>query len=391
MAYRGFILSSTQVQIRNMTRLIFQGRLSDGMRFHWTVTCPRIVFFIDHDQEWNPPEATRKSVNLSNFRGKPVDALYFHRNTELNRARRAFNDRHILTYEADVNPIARFLMEHFIHGSGRFESEPVNRKDNCLYFIDPKVKPSGFMPELRMLSIDIECSMKSELYSIALFGHGLERVLMIDPSTENGTKTKEYQSFRNERGLLEAFFSVVREYDPDCFIGWNLIGFDLSWLSRKCTALGIRFDIGTDGPPEMLEPRQNFNQWIARIPGRAALDGINMTRSAYVKVDDYSLSTVSHEILGRKKLIEKSGQDKVAEITRLFHEDKASLARYNLEDTRLVHEIFQKLNLAQLAVRRSQLTGHALDRVGGSVAAYDFLCHGFTAKALWLIPIPGHL
>ena len=373
MAYRGFILSSAQFQVRNTTRLIFQGRLSDGMRFHWTVTRPRVVFFIDRDQKWTPIGIVRKAVKLKNLRGRPVDGLYFSQSSGLTRARKACQDRHILTYEADVNPLARFLMEHFIQGSVSFESEPVDRKDNCLYFIDPKVKPSDFTPQLRTLSVDIECSMKSDLYSIALFGHGLERVLMIDSSTENGTKTKEYQSFRNERGLLEAFFSVVREYDPDCFIGWNLIGFDLSWLSRKCTALGIRFDIGTDGPAEMLEPRQNFNQWIARIPGRAALDGINMTRSAYVKVDDYSLSTVSHEILGRKKLIEKSGQDKVAEITRLFHEDKASLARYNLEDARLVYEIFQKLNLAQLAVRRSQLTGHALDRVGGSVAAYDFL------------------
>ena len=373
MAYCGFILSSTQVQRQNTTRLIFQGRLSDGTRFHWTVTRPRIVFFIERDQEWTPPGAVRKAVKLKNLRGKPVDGLYFSQNSRLTRARKACQDRHILTYEADVNPIARFLMEHFIQGNVSFESEPVETKNNCLYFINPKLKPSDFTPQLRTLSVDIECSMKSDLYSIALFGQGLERVLMIDSSTKNGTKTKEYRSFRNERDLLEAFFSVVKQYDPDFFIGWNLIGFDLRWLFHKCAALGIKFDIGTDGPAEMLEPRQNFNQWIARIPGRAALDGINMARSAYVKVDDYSLSTVAHEILGRKKLIEKSGQDKVAEITRLFQEDKASLARYNLEDARLVHEIFEKLNLAQLAVRRSQLTGLALDRVGGSVAAYDFL------------------
>ena len=86
--------------------------------------------------------------------------------------------------------------------------------------------------------------------------------------------------------FLNAFFSMVREYDPDCFIGWNLIGFDLNWLSRKCTDLGIKFDIGTDRPADVLKPGQNFNQWITRIPARAALDRINMARSAYVKVDD---------------------------------------------------------------------------------------------------------
>ena len=37
------------------------------------------------------------------------------------------------------------------------------------------------------------------------------------------------------------------------------------------------------------------------------------------------------------------------------------------------YEIFEELTLTQLAVRKSQLTGLALDRVGGSVAAFDFL------------------
>ena len=157
------------------------------------------------------------------------------------------------------------------------------------------------------------------------------------------------------------------------FIGWNLIGFDLQWLARKCTSLGIKFDIGTDGPAELLAPGTYFNQWTARIPGRASLDGINMVRSAYIQTEDYSLATVAQNVLGRTKLIEKSGREKVAKITHLFLTDKTNLAEYNLEDAKLVYEIFEKLNLTQLAVQRSQLTGLALDRVGGSVAAFDFL------------------
>ena len=79
-----------------------------------------------------------------------------------------------------------------------------------------------------------------------------------------------------------------------------------------------------------------------------------MLRAAFVKTEDYSLSTVAREVLGHKKLIEKTGREKAAEITRLFHADKAALARYNLEDAKLVYEIFEKVNLAQLAVRRSR-------------------------------------
>jgi len=371
MSCQGFILSSSQTIRNNVTQLIFQGRLSDGKRFHWTVTRPGLVYFIDRDNHWTPPGAFRKNVDLKSLRGKPVDALYFQTASDLNSARKACESRNIATYEADVNLSARFLMERFIKGGVCFESQPDKLKKDILYFNDPQVKGSDFTPVLRPLSIDIECSLEMDLYSIAIFGENLATVLVVD--SDQADKTSAYQGFRNERELMMAFFHIVREYDPDTIIGWNLIGFDLQWLARKCQALRIKFDIGIDGPADLLAPGSPSNQWVARIPGRAALDGINMVRSAYLQTEDYSLATVAETVLGRTKLIEKSGREKVAEITHLFQTNKTSLAEYNLEDARLVYEIFEKLNLSQLAVRRAQLTGLAVDRVGGSVAAFDFL------------------
>ena len=371
MSYQGFILSNGQTLRNNVTRLIFQGRLSDGKRFHWTVTRPGLVFFIERSQSWSPPGAFRKNVELKSLHGKPVDALYFKTVSNLNSARKDCQARDIATYEADINLAARFLMERFIKGGVTFESQPVKIENDIVYFIDPKVKCSDFTPVLRPLSIDIECSMERDLYSIALFGENLATVLMVDPN--HIEKSGAYQGYGNEQELLSAFFGLVREYDPDILIGWNLISFDLQWLARKCQALRMKFDIGTDGPADLLAPGALFNQWTARIPGRAALDGINMVRTAFLQVEDFALATVAEKVLGRSKLIEKSGREKIAEINHLFQTDKFSLANYNLEDARLVYEIFEKMNLTQLAVRRSQLTGLALDRVGGSVAAFDFL------------------
>ncbi len=371
MSYQGYILSNSQVIHNNATHLIFQGRLSDRKRFHWTVTRPGLVFFLDRDCNWTPPGAFRKSVELRSLRGNPVDALYFQSTSDLTHARSACESRNIPTYEADVNLVSRFLMERFIKGGVCFESKPQKEENNTLYFYDPKVKSSNFTPELKLISIDIECSLDMDLYCIALYGSDLETVLMVDP--DHREKSNAYQSFRTEQDLLVGLFRMIQGYDPDAFIGWNLIGFDLQWLAHKCAALGIKFEIGTDGPAELLAPGAYYNQWTARIPGRASLDGIPMVRSAYVQTEDYSLATVAQNVLGRTKLIEKSGREKVAEITHLFQTDKIHLAEYNLEDAKLVYKIFEKLNLTQFAVRRSQLTGLALDRVGGSVAAFDFL------------------
>ena len=147
MSHEGFILSNSQMIRNNLTELVFQGRLSDGRRFHWTVTRPGLVFFVDRDQN-ALSGAFRKNVELRSLRGKPVDAVYFQTSAELTRVRRNCESRDIPTYEADVNLVARFLMERFIKGGVSFESEPAHVENDILYFIDPKVTGSDFTPVL---------------------------------------------------------------------------------------------------------------------------------------------------------------------------------------------------------------------------------------------------
>jgi len=132
------------------------------------------------------------------------------------------------------------------------------------------------------------------------------------------------------------------------------------------------------------------------IPGRVVLDGIDTLKSATYSFASFSLESVGNKLLGRGKLIHqpkieenlnkearndktrnnKAGHDplyKAKEIRRQFKEDKASLAAYNLEDCQLVWEIFEKTDLVNFAIERARLTGLEMDRIGGSVAAFDNL------------------
>ncbi|MCW8885747.1 MAG: DNA polymerase II, partial [Motiliproteus sp.] len=81
---------------------------------------------------------------------------------------------------------------------------------------------------------------------------------------------------------------------------------------------------------------------------------------------------VAREFLGRGKKIE-SVDHRGEEISRLFRHDKPALAIYNLEDCRLVLEIFEKAGLIHYLIARSHMTGLSLDKVGGSSAAFDNL------------------
>jgi len=92
----------------------------------------------------------------------------------------------------------------------------------------------------------------------------------------------------------------------------------------------------------ILIPQQSGQMHIARIPGRIVLDGITSLRGAFWIFESFALDFVAEELLGKKKLINTSGHDKLAEIQRQYKEDPIALAEYNLEDCRLVQAIFAK-------------------------------------------------
>ena len=54
------------------------------------------------------------------------------------------------------------------------------------------------------------------------------------------------------------------------------------------------------------------------------LDGIELLRAAFYRFESFSLENVSRQLLGEGKLLH--GRDRGGEITRLFQEDKTSLA-----------------------------------------------------------------
>jgi DNA polymerase-2 len=107
------------------------------------------------------------------------------------------------------------------------------------------------------------------------------------------------------------------------------------------------------------------------------LDGIDTLKSATHSFASFALESVGQELLGRGKLIvDEARLDplyKPKEIRRQFHEDKPKLAAYNLEDCQLVWDIFEKTDLINFSIERARLTGLEMDKMGGSVAAFDNL------------------
>ncbi|MCB0276522.1 MAG: DNA polymerase II, partial [Calditrichaeota bacterium] len=317
--------------------------------------------------------AERRPLEMTTFEGIPVDALYFPGYNDLRRAARELEGQGVVTYEADVRPERRFLMERFVFAQACFHGA-ASRQGAFLVFRNPRITPVELTaPPLRIASFDIETGYESgELYSIAIQvgdEQGTrEAVWVRDPDPD--PTGKSYLPVGDEKDLLAAFCEFVRREDPDILTGWNVVGFDVDFLIRRAEALGASLPLSRTGRPPHLRAKRPRGGPRADLSGRVIIDAMTGLRYAYFQFEDMRLETVARELLGRGKAIQAE-EAKIDEIERMFAADKNALATYNLEDCRLVTEILRKTGLIEQLVRRSQISGMLLPDVGGSVAAFD--------------------
>lgn len=339
------------------------------------------VMFIesaDQDKAYKILRATSgwrlKETALESFNHKAVVAVYFRSQRLLYGARDKLSSEGITCFEADIKPPDRYLMERFIQGGVTIRAE-LKQRSGFIDLANGRLAPAQFRPTLKAVSIDIETDFDaSKLYSIALYCDDSKSVHMVGEQWVANTARPDYlHLYPNSKLLIEAFIAEIAGLDPDVIMGWNVVNFDLSCLQRFADADQVALCLGRNA--EELKWRStmsNPEREYALVPGRVVLDGIELMRSATYQFENFSLEYVAQKLLGRGKLVEDV-DERGAEITSLFNTQKQALAEYNLEDCKLVWDIFEKEKLIDFAIERSLLTGLELDRYGGSVAAFDFL------------------
>lgn len=375
---RGFILQPTYRIVGGRPIVHLWGRLETDETFLVRDRRCRPYFYvrdIDADRAAALGAGPLTATKLQTLRSQPVVLVEVPTPPETPALRDRLHDTAIPTYEADIRFAMRYLIDLGVQGSAliRGPSRPGEAADRV--YDEPELEPADWTPSLRALSLDIETDPQARrLLSIALYGAGAAEVLLYCPS--GWSCPTGAVGFESERALFEGFCRRVRELDPDVLLGWNVIGFDLTVLVQIGQRLGATLRLGRDGGPTTLRPARGRNDTTeAIVPGRVVLDGIQLLRGAFIKMERYGLDAVAQAVLGEGKvdLEPAGGGDKAGEILRLFKEDRARLVDYNLTDARLALEIVERLRLIELAVARSQLTGLPPDRVSSAIAAFDFL------------------
>ena len=107
------------------------------------------------------PDVELRPLDLHDFHHRPVMGLYCRSHRRLMDCARRLRDVGVDVYEADIRPPERYLMERFI-------TAPVCFVDGAEHsgasFV--QLKPAAdYRPRLRLVSLDIETTARSDLYS----------------------------------------------------------------------------------------------------------------------------------------------------------------------------------------------------------------------------------
>ncbi|MDY7092198.1 MAG: DNA polymerase II [Acidobacteriota bacterium] len=382
---RGFLLQPTYRLQRGRAVVHLAGRLESGESFLIRDDRLQPHFYIrQRDRELAEQLGARRleACRRATLRDQePVLRVLVPKPGDTPDLRERLHRAGVPTYEADVRFARRYLIDHGvrtaleIEGRGLASGEPGAVPGFDRTFHNPRLYPARWSLRPSVLSLDIETDPRARrLFSVALWGCGASEVLLWAPPDLPGAEVVPdgARCFPSEGALLKALVHRFAELDPDILTGWNLVDFDLRVLAEVASRCRVSLDLGRGLRPLRLRPQRGGRANLeAMIPGRVVLDGLELLRSSFVRMEEHSLDFVAREVLGEGKLM--SGGDRGQEILQAFRKDRQHLVDYNLLDARLVLDILDRLGLVELAVERSLLTGLPLDRVSSSVAAFDFL------------------
>jgi DNA polymerase II len=381
MIAHGFILQASYRVVsvarrRRVPVVHLYGRLADGKTFLVRDDRQHPHFYVRaQDVERIVPLGVPEPqpANKRSFDGASVCCIEVSTPHDVPDIRNRLHAAGIDTFEADVRFAMRYLIERGIKGGCEIDGDAIRGDNVDLVFDNPELRPAHVPIAPRVLAFDIETDAKAQrLLAIALYGLDADEVLIVDSSDR--AMPPNAIGCPDEKTALDRFCARIAELDPDVLTGWNIVDFDLSVLQRIAARLHHPLQLGRDSTPLQLRKAEGyFGSGQATIPGRLTLDGIDLLRGAFVRMDDYSLDAVAREVLGEGKALAGDAGTRVGEIAHNYRHDLAAFARYARTDARLAYDIVARLNLVPLAFARSQLTGMTPDRVAASIASFDFL------------------
>ncbi|MCG7840698.1 MAG: DNA polymerase II [Methanomassiliicoccales archaeon] len=237
-------------------------------------------------------------------------------------------------YAADIPFHHRFIYDNDIPACFTARGEEVKGDYTTDLVINlrsfTEIQP--FTPKLKVLSFDIENSIKDEtIYTICY-------VIKDEGGMRNGDPL-----FGSEKEIIERFTHVIQEEDPDIITGYNIDGYDIPFMMKRAEKYDLKnLQWGRD----LSAPRQVMGRFW-RLTGRLVADAWWAVK-VEVRPKQETLNAVSKLLLGEEKL-DVDMKMKVGEdydpraIDKEWANNRDKVLAYCLRDAELALKILGKV------------------------------------------------
>ncbi len=267
------------------------------------------------------------------------------------------NQKRVDVFEADINPVQRFLIDNKITPLQELSCEAELKPEtneitlplfhtiaNSLHhntdnrYINPTFLAIDIETYNEVMQIDMD---KNPILMIALYGINDQGKILKKVLTYKNFKTTnlDIEHLASEKEMLERTAEIIDEFDPDMFTTYFGDGFDFPYIQKRAHKFGVPFEIGKNKTVIQL-PR---NRQRARVVGIPHIDIFKFIRYIFGtswRLDSYSLDNVAQELLGEKK--HKIDLSKLA-MDWNNNSNLQMYAEYNLQDTKLTFDITKKV------------------------------------------------
>lgn len=197
---------------------------------------------------------------------------------------------------------------------------------------------------------------------------------------------------KNETEMLNRFFEIFCEYDPDIVAGYNHQDFDIPYITDRVKALSAKGEtispvVGRDG--SQIGYRRFGLITRTEVKGRVVVDALPLVRRAF-SLKQYTLRAVSKELLNREKLdvppleMEEHWNDSGDKFRKFVD--------YARRDSELALELILELRLLDKYIALAQVSGSLLQEIvdGGQTSMVEtLLLREFGLRDRVIPPKPG--
>jgi DNA polymerase I len=255
-------------------------------------------------------------------------------------------------FAADIPFGQRFIYDTDLGACVRVLGTELSGSDRGRYTVELVVNSEGyeecqpFQPPLKILSFDIENSIKKES-----FGKIFTICIAIRDSAAGELRTKCLTG--SEVQMLQAFESTILQEDPDVITGYNIDNYDIPHILTRTKENGLE-------PPrwarDRTEPR-SINDRFWRLTGRVVADAW-WNAKLTLRPKKETLAAISRLVLNEEKL-----DVDPLRIDAEWAQDRDKVVRYCTRDAELALRILEKIAVLKRSMDIASVSRLPLDDV----------------------------